>query len=213
MFWCFGLETWDLSFSIRGGTCTLCTGRWSLNHWTAWEVSAVLFNWNRTYTDKGKHTDHKVYFGELPCHHEQAQTVEHSQHFVSTLSVCHLGLQGLVGLSWGRKGFRQWEALRQRDCAAWWKSNPLSWVEFKVHTHKLHETCSSFPQYSFPPSAACSLSWDVLPRVTLWTKAQVMSLEPWVCPWDQLDHSTGACGLVMFCDFQCISLWPSWLLL
>ena len=34
---------WDLSLPTRDQTLTPCTGRWSLNHWTAREVSTFSF--------------------------------------------------------------------------------------------------------------------------------------------------------------------------
>ena len=40
VFWLQG--TWDLSFPTRDWTCTPCTGRQSLNHWSAREVPAML---------------------------------------------------------------------------------------------------------------------------------------------------------------------------
>lgn len=34
---------WDLDSPNRVWTCTICIGRWRLNHWTAWEVPFFLF--------------------------------------------------------------------------------------------------------------------------------------------------------------------------
>jgi len=34
---------WNFSFPARDGTQTPCTGRQTLNHWTAREVPALLF--------------------------------------------------------------------------------------------------------------------------------------------------------------------------
>ena len=39
-FWPQGM--WELNSLTRDRTCTLCIGRWSLNHWTTWEVPASL---------------------------------------------------------------------------------------------------------------------------------------------------------------------------
>ena len=44
MFWLFWPQCiWDLSSPTRDQTHTPCTGRWSLNHWTIWEVPMQPF--------------------------------------------------------------------------------------------------------------------------------------------------------------------------
>ena len=40
VFWPRGM--WDLSFLTRDWTCTPCSGRWSLNHWTIREVLSLV---------------------------------------------------------------------------------------------------------------------------------------------------------------------------
>ena len=40
VFWPQGM--WDLNSLARDFTCTLCIARWGLNHWTTWEVPAIL---------------------------------------------------------------------------------------------------------------------------------------------------------------------------
>ena len=36
---------WEHSSPTRDRTCTSCIERWSLNHWTTWEVPIYVFKW------------------------------------------------------------------------------------------------------------------------------------------------------------------------
>lgn len=80
----------------------------------------------------------------------------------------------------------------------------MHYLEWNLRDTLISHTkvASASPKYSFPPSAACSLSWGVLPRVTSWTRAQATSLDFLMCPWDQLAHPMGACVLTWTLLYQ-----------
>ena len=73
---------WDLSSPTRDRTHTICTGRWSLNHWTTSEVSyqyrfwgcsfcrqTLMITWNQLYTSDKPIWNPSSYYFQSFTHH------------------------------------------------------------------------------------------------------------------------------------------------